>query len=225
MSLPARLTYVSGFCYYLQTALATFAVPLIPICLLTFRPLTITPENSRLILIALAGSLALVPLWNRSAYAAHDTVPLTMARGWAHALAIWDYVRGKPMAWQASGAGVGSVRRFHLGTLFWNGSIALSWLALGVWRTVEYRSWQFVVVLALGSLYAAGTARILAQRRVLHHSDFRHTGGLGRPGEEPSGRRSQKPPADGPGPFRGWAVPTGGTVADSPNERREVTVD
>jgi cellulose synthase (UDP-forming) len=225
MSLPARLTYVSGFCYYLQTALATFAVPLIPICLLTFRPLTITPENSRLILIALAGSLALVPLWNRSAYAAHDTVPLTMARGWAHALAIWDYVRGKPMAWQASGAGVGSVRRFHLGTLVWNGSIALAWLALAVWRTVEFRSWQFVVVLALGSLYAVGTARILAQRRVLQQSDFRHTGGRGLPREEPSGRRSPKPSADGAGPFRGWVVPPGGTVADSPNERREVTVD
>jgi cellulose synthase (UDP-forming) len=161
MSVRARLTYLSGFCYYLQTALATFAVPLIPICLLTFRPLTISPENSRLILIALAASLAVVPVWNRSDYAARDVVPLTMARGWAHALAIWDYARGKTMTWQVSGAGVSSVRRFHLGVWVWNGSITASWLTLAVWRTAEYRSWQFVVVILLAGLYAASTGRLI----------------------------------------------------------------
>lgn len=161
MSVRARLTYLSGFCYYLQTALATFAVPLIPICLLTFRPLTISPENSRLIIIALAASLAVVPIWNRSEYATRDVVPLTMARGWAHALAIWDYLRGKTMAWQASGAGVSSVRRFHLGVLVWNGGVAVSWLTLAIWRTVEYESWQFVIVIGLACFYTACTGRLI----------------------------------------------------------------
>jgi cellulose synthase (UDP-forming) len=163
MSVRARLTYISGFFYYLQTALATFAVPLIPVCLLIFRPLTISPENSRLILIALAASMTLVPIWNRSAYNAPEVIPLTIARGWAHALAIWDYLRGRTMAWQPSGTGVSSVRRFHYGTLLWNGGIAVSWLGLAIWRAVEYRSWQYLIVIALGSLYAAGTLRIVAQ--------------------------------------------------------------
>ncbi len=165
MTLRARLTYVSGFFYYVQTALAVFAVPLIPVCLLTFRPHTISPVNSRLIVIALAASLTLVPLWNRSDYRAVDVVPLTIARGWAHALAIWDYLRGKTMAWQPSRSGVSSVRRFHVGTFVWNGGIAVSWLGLAILRTIEFRSWQYVIVIGLGSLYSAGTIRIIRQWR------------------------------------------------------------
>jgi cellulose synthase (UDP-forming) len=165
MTLGARLTYVSGFCYYLQTALATFVVPMFPLCLLTLRPLTITPENSRLIIVAICASLALVPLWNLSSYRARDVVPLTTARGWAHALAIWDYLRRKTMAWQPSGSGVSQVRRFRFGIATWNLGTAAAWLSLAVWRTIEFQSAQFVIVLALGSCYAAGNVRILIPPR------------------------------------------------------------
>ena len=161
MTARARLTYISGFFYYVQTALATFAVPLIPICLLTFRPRVIDIENSRLILVALAASAVLVPLWSRCAYRASEVIPLSTARGWAHALAIWDYVRGRTMAWQASGAGVSSVRRFRIGVVAWNGLISVSWLGLAVWRTVEYQSSRYVIVVLLGAAYAASTARLL----------------------------------------------------------------
>jgi cellulose synthase (UDP-forming) len=161
MTHPARLTYVAGFFYYAQTALATFAVPLIPICLLAFRPLTISPANSKLILIALTASLVLAPLWTRCTFKASEVVPLSAARGWAHALAIWDYLRGKTMAWQASGAQVSSVRRFHIAIIAWNGSMAITWLTLAVWRTIDYRSWQYVVAITLGLFYAASTFRLL----------------------------------------------------------------
>jgi cellulose synthase/poly-beta-1,6-N-acetylglucosamine synthase-like glycosyltransferase len=165
MTRRARLTYLAGFFYYVQTALATFAVPLIPICLLAFRPLTISPENSKLILIALAASLILAPLWTRCTYKPSEVVPLSAARGWAHALAIWDYLRGKTMAWQPSGAQVSSVRRFYSGVMVWNGSVAVSWLTLAAWRTIEYRSWQYVVAIAIGLFYAASTVRLLNQPR------------------------------------------------------------
>ena len=114
MTRRARLTYIAGFGYYVQTALATFAVPLIPICLLAFRPLTISPENSKLILIALTASLILAPLWTRCTYKPSEVVPLSAARGWAHALAIWDYLRGKTMAWQPSGTQVSPYGGFTL---------------------------------------------------------------------------------------------------------------
>lgn len=165
MTSRARLTYVSGFCYYIQTALATFAVPLFPLCLLLFRPHTITPENSRLILVALCASMVLVPLWNTCDYRPRDVVPLLAVRGWAHALAIWDYLRRKTMAWQASGGGVNQVRRFRVGVAVWNLGTAAAWLGLAAWRTAEYRSGQFVIVIALGLCYAAGAARILIPPR------------------------------------------------------------
>ena len=161
MTIRARLTYISGFFYYVQTALAVFAVPLIPICLLLFRPRIITVENSRLILIALAASTVLIPLWSRCTYSATEVVPLSTARGWAHALAIWDYMRGKTMAWQASGAGVSSVRRFRVGLVTWNALISVSWIALAVGRTVQFRSPRYVVVILLGLAFAGSTARLL----------------------------------------------------------------
>ena len=167
MTRRARLTYIAGFFYYVQTALATFAVPLIPVCLLAFRPHTISPENSKLILIALSASMILVPLWSHSNYRAREVVPLSAARGWAHALAIWDYLRGRTMAWQASGTKVSSVRRFRVGAAGWNGSIALIWLTLAVWRTAEFRSWQYVVVVTLGLFYAASTTQLLIRPRRL----------------------------------------------------------
>ncbi len=163
MSLRARLTYISGFFYYVQTALAVFAIPLIPVCLLLFRADAIVLENSRLILLALAASLVLLPLWNRSQYLAREVVPLSTARGWAHALAIWDYLRGKTMTWQPSGARVSSVRRFQVGVVVWNGLIGISWVALATWRTVEYRSVDYIIVLLLGLGYAASTARLLGE--------------------------------------------------------------
>jgi len=165
MSRPARLTYVAGFCYYVQTALATFAVPLFPLCLLILRPHTITPENSRLIIVAICASLVLVPIWNTTTYRAREVVPLSTARGWAHVLAIWDYLRRTTMAWQASGGGVGQVRRFRVGVAVWNIGAAVTWLGLAVWRTVEFGSAQFVIVIALGTCYAAGALRVLIPPR------------------------------------------------------------
>ena len=173
MTLRARLTYVSGFFYYLQTALATFFVPLIPLCLLTFRPRIVSLENSRLILVALAASAVLVPLWSRCDYRARETVPLSVVRGWAHALAIWDYARGKTMAWQATGAGVSSVRRFRVGLLAWNGAIAICWPVLAIWRTIEYRSLEYVIVVFLGLVYAASTAKVFDAQRKIGGSDKR----------------------------------------------------
>ena len=65
------------------------------------------------------------------------------------------------MAWQASGGGVGQVRRFRVGVAVWNIGAALAWLSLAAWRTAKFRSAQFVVVLALGTCYAAGAIRAL----------------------------------------------------------------
>jgi len=38
MSIPARLTYISGFFYYAYTGLLCFFGPLIPIVMLAFLP-------------------------------------------------------------------------------------------------------------------------------------------------------------------------------------------
>jgi cellulose synthase (UDP-forming) len=161
MSVRARLTYLSGFAYYVQTALAIFALPLIPICLLAWQPATISLEHSRMVAMAVLAGLFLVPVWTTSAFNVRDVVPLMQVVGWAHALALWDWLRGRPMTWQPSSGQVRRVRRFRAGATAWNGSTAAAWLALASWRTTQARSWQFAVVIILGLFYAAGVCRML----------------------------------------------------------------
>lgn len=161
MSVRARLTYLSGFAHYVQTALAVFAIPLIPVCLLAWQPATISVEHSRIVVMAVLAGLFLLPAWATSAFNVRDVVPLMEARGWAHALALWDWLRGKSMTWQPSGGRVSQVRRFRAGAMAWNGSAAAAWLGLAAWRTTQARSWQFAVVIILGLFYAAGVCRLL----------------------------------------------------------------
>lgn len=165
MTIRARLTYISGFFYYVQTALATLAVPLFPICLLIFRPQTVSPENSKLILIALAASIILIPVWNSCDYKAREVVPLSLARSWAHALAIWDYLRGKTMSWQPTGTGVSTVRRFWWCVRIWNVSTALLWLALAGWRMTSFPPLLFSIVTLYGLCNAAAVLRVLLAGR------------------------------------------------------------
>jgi cellulose synthase (UDP-forming) len=161
MSLPARLTYVSGFCYYLFTGLSVFVIPLIPITLLLFRPYSITPLNSGLIIVAMLTSMTVLPLWHHSNYDLRQTLPLSLVRSWAHALAIWDYVRGKTMQWQPTGAGVSPVRRFWMGIRLWNLPVVTVWLTLIFWRMTMIAPGRFTVITISGLLNAAIVLRVI----------------------------------------------------------------
>ncbi len=161
MSVRARLTYLTGFAYYVQTALAVFVIPLIPICLLIWQPLTVRAQNSRLVVMAVIAGIFLLPVWTTTTFRARDVVPLMEIRGWAHALALWDWLRRKTMTWQPSGGRVAQERRFRAGVIAWNGSAATAWLALAAWRTTQFRSWQFAIIIIIGLFNAAGVCRML----------------------------------------------------------------
>jgi cellulose synthase (UDP-forming) len=160
MSKRARLTYVSGFCYYLFTAISVFVIPLIPIGLLAFMAPSVEPRNFLVLAPAIVVGLFLYPIWHYSEYELAGILPLSLARGWAHALAIWDYSRGRTMSWQASGGGVSTVARFKWGVLAWNGTAAVTWLALFTWRTLQYGSPRFAVLGAFGVLNLAVVGRV-----------------------------------------------------------------
>jgi cellulose synthase (UDP-forming) len=164
MSIRARLTYVSGFCFYVFTALAMFVGPLIPCLLLISLSEHIEPRNYLLLVPALLNGMMLYPLWHRCGYGP-STWPLAVVRGWAHALALWDYGRRNIMAWQPSGAGVKSVRRFWGGVRLWNGSTALAWLGLAGWRIYQSGLSRFWVITLFGIVYAAIITRILISPR------------------------------------------------------------
>ena len=66
MSLPARLTFVSGFFYYVYTALLIFFGPLFPIVMLVFLPDAIRLRNFVILIPAFVVGAVLYPLWHRA---------------------------------------------------------------------------------------------------------------------------------------------------------------
>jgi cellulose synthase (UDP-forming) len=161
MNIPARLTYISGFCYYVFTGLSVFAIPLIPISLLLFKPYSITPLNSGLIVVSMLTSMTVMPLWHHASYDLRRVLPLTLVRSWAHALAIWDYTRGKTMQWQATGSGVSPVRRFWWGIRLWSLTTVTVWLALIGWRMTAIPPGRFTIITISGFINLAVVLRVV----------------------------------------------------------------
>jgi cellulose synthase (UDP-forming) len=160
MTIPGRLTYVSGFFYYAYTALLTFFGPIIPIVMLAFLPGQVRLRNFIILLPAMLTGFVLYPLWHHASYGP-SVWPLGIARGWAHVFAIYDSARGKTMGWHPSRTPGSSLRRFRVGVTGWSGGIALLWVVLAVWRTVTMASAQFAVLVFFGLLNLAVVSRVI----------------------------------------------------------------
>jgi cellulose synthase (UDP-forming) len=160
MTIPARLTYISGFFYYAYTALLTFFGPVIPVIMLAFLPDQIRLRNFVVLLPAMLTGFVLYPLWHRASYGP-SVWPLGIARGWAHVFAIWDGARGKTMGWHPTRTPGSSLRRFRVGVTAWSGGMALAWLGLAVWRTAALGTAQMAVLLAVGLINLAAVARVV----------------------------------------------------------------
>jgi len=160
MSIPARLSYVSGFCYYAYTALLTFYGPLIPIVMLAFLPGEVQLRNFIILAPSMLTGFVLYPCWHRARYGP-ATLSLGVARGWAHVFAIWDGARGKNMSWHPSRTPGSSLPRFRLGVTWWSGGAAAAWMLLAIWRTWSTGSARFAVLLVFGVLNMAVVGRVL----------------------------------------------------------------
>jgi cellulose synthase (UDP-forming) len=160
MSIPARLTFLSGFFYYAYTGLLNFVGPLIPVVMLAFLPDDVRLRNFVILLPAVFSGFVLYALWHRSSYGP-SVWPLGIARGWAHVFALWDGARGKTMSWHPTRTPGSSLRRFRLGVTWWSGGMAVFWVILATWRTVSFSSAQFAFVLAFGLLNLAVVGRVI----------------------------------------------------------------
>jgi Glycosyltransferase like family 2 len=159
-----KVAYVSGWYYYAYTALMLFARPLFPVVMLGFYPGYIRPWNYLWLAPAVLAGTLLYPAWHRIRFGP-EVWPVVIACGWAHALALWDYARGKTMTWRPTGGGKSPLRRFWVGFICWNCTTAAVWVGLAVWRTAEYKSDRFWVVGLTGAFYIACIVRILIPSR------------------------------------------------------------
>jgi cellulose synthase/poly-beta-1,6-N-acetylglucosamine synthase-like glycosyltransferase len=160
MTIPARLTYISGFFYYAFTGLLTFFGPIIPVFMLAFLPGDVRLRNFVVLVPAMLTGFVLYPLWHRCGYGP-SVWPLGIARGWAHVFAIFDSARGKTMGWHPTRTPGSSLRRFRIWVRAWSGGMALVWAVLAVWRTVTVGSTRFAVLLLFGVLNLAIVSRVI----------------------------------------------------------------
>jgi len=160
----SRLTYASGFFYYLYSSAMLFAGPAVPLVLLIFFPENIRLQNYLIFAPVMLSGMLLYPAWHRSDFGP-SAWPLAIARSWSHFLALCDCIFGKTMQWEPTGTAVSPVRRLWVGMIIWNGGSALAWLGLASWRIAESHSVQFTILCALGVLYAAIVLRVLLPGR------------------------------------------------------------
>jgi len=147
--------YLSGFSYYIHTALATFVGPLIPIALLWLLPHQVQLHNYLWIAPSAAYTLVIFPLWHNGRYGPTALMAKGLY-GWAHVFALADILRGKRQGWQTTGArGRRRTRRMWIGIGVWGGATAAAWLGLALYRMLTLRAVDFVFLLGVGLIYAA----------------------------------------------------------------------
>ena len=164
MSARARAAYLSGFLYYLFTALLLFVVPTIAIGILLFIPQVVRLQDYLALAPAVLNGFVLYPVWHRSQFGP-ATWALEIVRSWSHALAIWDHFRGRVMAWQPTGTSVSPVRRLWAALIMWNCGTAVAWLGLAALRSWQYHTDRFAVVFLFGAMFLTPVAWILWDRR------------------------------------------------------------
>jgi cellulose synthase (UDP-forming) len=154
LRVATRCCFLSGFCYYLHTGVATIVAPLIPITLLAFLPGQIRLSNLLLIAPSAAYTMAIFPLWNKGRYGPSALMAKSLY-GWSHLFAVVDILRGRPLGWQTTGAkGRRPTNRVWRAVAVWGGLTATAWLMLAVYRMVTWNPVNFAFLVATGAAYA-----------------------------------------------------------------------
>ena len=133
LRLRTRMCYLSGFFYYIHTALFTFVGPLIPITLLLAMPWSLRLENMKLIVPSLIYAALIFPMWHRCPYRL-EAWAVRMMYGWAHTFAIWDSLRRRRLEWRPTGSSRGKehgTRPAASGSASHSGAAQLRWSGSG----------------------------------------------------------------------------------------------
>lgn len=163
----ARMCYISGFVYYVYTAVINFAVPLLSICILIFIPNLLQIRNMAFFIPVLVYSGIIYPMWHRSPFRL-EAYAVRVVSGWAHAFAYWDLLVGNRRVWEPSGTSAakqGGKRRLWIGLLAWSALTALVWVCLAFYRLVTMDPANMLMIFVLGLFELCVVARILIHPR------------------------------------------------------------
>jgi cellulose synthase (UDP-forming) len=168
LRLYTRLCYISGFVYYIYTAVFTFVVPALCIMILIYIPNVMQLHNTIYILPIIVYAFVIYPMWHRSPYRL-EAWSVRVISGWAHLFAFWDVARGKRRGWQPSGTSAKKQdgrKRFWIGVIGWSAGSTAVWVGLGLWRMMTMNPYNMILIVVLGVFDLAVISRILLQPRV-----------------------------------------------------------
>jgi cellulose synthase (UDP-forming) len=166
MPLRTRFCYLSGFCYYVHTAIFTVVTPAIPLTLLIFMPDRVRLINYVLIVPSLVYNLVVFPAWHRCRFGPSAFMAKALY-GWSHLFCLLDIVRGRHLGWQATGSGrrKAGTRRVWVAIAVWNVPASSAWVLLSLWRMYEYGVANYALMLVAALLASMVTVMLIASRR------------------------------------------------------------
>jgi len=167
LPLRTRLCYLSGFLYYINTAVFAFVIPLLSITVLAFDPGLLQLKNLIFFAPILIYSGVIYPMWHRVPYRL-EAWSVREISAWAHIFAITDIMRGRLRGWQPSGSSKTKQdgrRRFWIGLIGWSAGSAVLWTGLALWRMLTMTPSNFFLLFVLGAFQLVVVGRILIQPR------------------------------------------------------------
>ena len=171
LPLYTRLCYISGFIYYIYTALFTFVVPALTIAILALVPNVLEFKNMIFMVPVVLYAAVIIPAWHHAPYRL-EAWAVKLISGWAHFWAYFDAIRGKRLGWNPSGGNKkkqdGS-RRFWTWFLVWSLGSSVVWTGLAFWRMLTMDPYNFIVLFGLGLFELLVVGRVLLQPTVDAH--------------------------------------------------------
>lgn len=156
-SFMQRLSYWSGFSYYISTGLNVFFLAVAPIFLGLLAPEEVRPSNYILIGLALLIRMFIVPMVTQGRMSIVTITRIQMTYSFAHALALFDQMKRHSDAWVATGDKKRSVTAVRVGRLSrsWCLLIQITLWSILAWRIPSYgiENYWPMIALALFNLY------------------------------------------------------------------------
>ncbi len=165
LPLYTRLCYISGFIYYIYTALFTFVVPALTIAILALVPNVLEFKNMIFMVPVVLYAAVIIPGWHHAPYRL-EAWAVKLISGWAHFFAYWDALRGKRLGWKPSGGDKKKQegnRRFWACFLVWSVGSSVLWTGLAFWRMLTMDPYNFIVLFGLGLFELVVAGRVLLQ--------------------------------------------------------------
>jgi cellulose synthase/poly-beta-1,6-N-acetylglucosamine synthase-like glycosyltransferase len=163
-----RISYWSGFLYYITTGMNVFAIAVPPILMAALAPGAVNPTNYGLVMLALALRAVVVPVITMGRASMFDLARIQMTYSFSHAVALFDQIRGRTDAWVATGNKARSRTATRVGNTSrrWCIGVQVALWAVLAWRIPRYGIANYWPLLALTALNLLLVAPIITRRRV-----------------------------------------------------------